>query len=90
MTAAIRWAALVLMVFASATYGKGGGGGGGHSSGGGGHASSGGSHASVAKSAPAPARVAPPVTTPYIGWFPFFGHTGSTEDQRKKKEKNAN
>ena len=87
MTAiAMRWAALILVVFASATCAKGGGGGG-HSSGGGGHASSGGSHASVAKSAPAaPARVAPPITRPYIGWFPFFGNTGSTEEQRRKKE----
>lgn len=84
MTAvALRWAALILVVFASATYGKGGGGGG-HSSGGGGHSSGG--HASVAKNAPAPARVAPPITRPYIGWFPFFGNTGSTEEQRKKKE----
>jgi hypothetical protein len=77
MAVALRWLVLILAVYASATYGKGGGGGG-HSSGGG--------HASVAKSAPAPARVAPPTTRPYIGWFPFFGNTGSTEEQRKKKE----
>ena len=76
MTAIVmRWAALVLVVFASATYGKGGGGGGG------GHASSGGG-----KSASVPARVAPPITKPYIGWFPFFGGSRSTEDERKKKE----
>ena len=82
MKAAVRWLVFILVVFTSATYGKGGGGGGGHSSGGGSHASSGGSHASVAKSAPA--KAAP--TTPYIGWFPFFGGSRSTEDERKKKE----
>lgn len=80
MKAAVRWLVFILAVYASATYGKGGGGGG-HSSGGG-RASSGGSHASVAKSAPA--KAAP--TTPYIGWFPFFGGSRSTEDERKKKE----